>query len=504
LFILTIISLALAARNPGIKIAVKQPILAGMKDAYFPSVVESIKAAPIPDMDQGDMVLKNIKVKTLTLDPANVAVSLQDGYVQVDAQHLDIVLTMTGEKSVWGVPFTTSLLASAKDSSFSMKISSSYPIDRLNFNVYDVVVDIRNEDLKCDSFLAKSEVNSMLKSGAFRNMFAGTLADNLKAQGEQTLNSVVSESVTNMAIPGTPLSVDYTQTNNLIFTTNAITVSLDGTIYSTAKGYIPRDPIELSLPDGDPLSASDVQIFISNYLFNTALQELYEEKLLALTLTHDSIPDLDMLPYKLDTKSLSALIPGLEDKYGDQPVYLNCYNQEGVLPQVTLGDGKINGNVAITCEVYAQNAETSEWNLAVTINSGINIVAAIGVMSEDNTLALTIERASAYDVQVTSPELEVQGTEYLQVGLNLVLDIFLPYTHFVPLPTIPQITLENPQVFTRDGYLSMDSSGSSTTFTGYHPMPNSNTADYIIHKTNDASRLAFIGTILVALIALLF
>jgi len=504
LFILTIISLALAARNPGIKLAVKQPILAGMKDAYLPSVMESILTAPIPNMDQGDMELKNIKIKTLKVDPANVVVTLYDGYFQIDALSFDIIITMTGEKSVWGIPFTTNLVASAKNSTFGMKISSTYPIDRLNFNVYDVLVILRNEDLKCDSFLAKSEVSSMLKSGAFKAMFSDALAGQLKAQGEQTLNSVVGQAVTNMALPGTPLSIDYTLTNNLVYTPNGITVSLDGTIYSTAKGYIPRDPVELILPDGDPLSASDIQIFISHYLFNTALQELYEEKLLALTLTHESIPDLDMLPYKLDTKSLSALIPGLEDKYGDQPVSLNCYNKEGVAPQLSIAQGKIDGKVAISCEVYVQDAETAEWIQALTINSGINVVSSIGVISEDNTLAITMERASASDVEVISNDLPVEATEYLQVGLNLVLDIFLPYTHYLPLPTIPQITLQNPEVFTKDGYISMASGGNPTTFTGYHPMPNSNTADYIIHKTSDSSRLAFIGTLLVALIALLF
>jgi len=382
-----------------------------------------------------------------------------------------------------------------------MKIRSKYPLDKLKFIIDDVVVNLRNTDLKCDSFLAKSQVEDMLQSGEFKRTFTDALKEQLKKQGEAKLNEAIVESPTNMEITSTPMSVSFSQTSNLDITESAVNVFLDGTVYNTLNGYVRGDDFEIDFPEADDSTNHYVQLFITNYVFKTAIDQMYQSGLLSIQLAQDNFPDV--LPCHLDTKSLSAFIPGLEQKYGDQPMRVSCSNKADVTPHVEIVDGKLNAQIATSCELFVWNGE-SDWTLVATVSPTFDATAAMGVLNPENTIAISIERARVTNVEVVSSDIPELNTEYIQVGLNLILDIFVPYTLEIPIPEIPLVTLTNPELSAHDGYISLFANEDATNLKKYHPLANSNTAEYVFHHASGASTLSVFGGFLLVLIALLF
>ena len=82
-----------------------------------------------------------------------------------------------------------------------------------------------------------------------------------------------------IAFPGTPFSLSLSFPNVPLFSEEKAVFPIDGTIFLTSEGYSPLQKQITPMPNFNPNSPSNVQIFYNEYVSNSFMDTLRKSEL---------------------------------------------------------------------------------------------------------------------------------------------------------------------------------------------------------------------------------
>jgi len=195
---------------------------------------------------------------------------------------------------------------------------------------------------------------------------------------------------------------------------------LDGTVYSKNQTNV-TIPFSnnISIPEIDKNDHNGLQVFLSEYVVQSALLASQLDGQLQVNITNDTLPQGS--PVQLNTDSLNLIFSGLTKKYGNnQPCYLSCWADPSSYPKVSFTEGGAGISLTSICSLYAMTI-TNEWSLAVTFKTTLQSQGTISVNTTSNKVFVSFTNLAVSSTSIITTNIGSQSSSLLQLELNLAL-----------------------------------------------------------------------------------
>lgn len=214
---------------------------------------------------------------------------------------------------------------------------------------------------------------------------------------------------------------------------------------------MPSMPVSLS-----PLTMAE--IFISDFMFNTALYTLYTEGLLNFAVSQSQLPP--SMQYLLNTNEWKLAVPALYRAFPNSPMQL-VFSPDAS-PFVNFSASEAASATLPGFMTVNIVGNGTAFVLQGTVNLDLNI----SVSSGTNTIHVAVESVSVV-FDLYSSNIGSFSTIELRSIINTVLAVGIPIVNKMlspglTIPTIKGLSLINPQLIWNDGFFMI---GSNITYT---------------------------------------
>jgi hypothetical protein len=154
---------------------------------------------------------------------------------------------------------------------------------------------------------------------AILNIISGELTNINRLKIQDGLNYVMDDTINPLPIEGTNVAIDYSLILNPRISKGILPISINGTSLcinkNSCKDYSEKRP---SLPNKIDIFGGNgsLQIYISDYLFNSFFVAGYEDSIFNFTLTPNDFANFTKKTIVLDTDFIGIFIPDIKDRYG--------------------------------------------------------------------------------------------------------------------------------------------------------------------------------------------
>jgi len=223
------------------------------------------------------------------------------------------------------------------------------------------------------------------------------------------------------------------------------------TLDTLGEFYAVENPSEAPFSPGslpDVATNEMVQIFLSDFVLNSAAYVFFTEHLIEFTVTDSMLPK--DAPVQLNTTYFSIMIPNLYKMYPNKMFNLFLYTRDTPVGNFTTSGAEVNAPGAIDIVILPDNivAFTLGVQVLTAGTAGLNGQNITGELSFLNTsLSLLNSTIGDFDVSV----LQTIVDDLVKVALIPMVNKILA-TGF-PLPSVSGLTFISPRVGWGDGYL---------------------------------------------------
>eukprot|EP01102_Stenamoeba_stenopodia_P008721 TRINITY_DN2539_c0_g1_i1.p1 TRINITY_DN2539_c0_g1~~TRINITY_DN2539_c0_g1_i1.p1 ORF type:complete len:520 (-),score=77.36 TRINITY_DN2539_c0_g1_i1:87-1553(-) len=281
-------------------------------------------------------------------------------------------------------------------------------------------------------------------TSAVQGALSGAIGDAISSSGNKALMTLpMSEPIE----PG--VEINYELIGNPSFSANTY-VNLPG----LGEFYDTNNPTEAPYTPGNITmvpSSSMLQMFVDNYVFNTAGYVFFEEGQLKTNLVPSDVPS--DFPIQLNTSDFCLLVSNLCKMYPDYPMALTLY--ANAAPVFSADELMISVYVNGTIDVFVINA-SNDWIPTFSLNAQIYLNGTAAVSANNLVGSLSYLHG---DFELLTSEIGNINVGLLQTILNIMF-----YKGIIPqvnkllangftLPTLYGISLVNPSVGYADNFL---------------------------------------------------
>ncbi|KAL6042695.1 hypothetical protein QOT17_024307 [Balamuthia mandrillaris] len=154
---------------------------------------------------------------------------------------------------------------------------------------------------------------SSLFSGPIKSLIENTAASAISSSGVAALNKILLSIPVSETIPHTNLTVNYALVEPETMATGVVGLGMNGTFYNAFTGHtFAGTPPALPTSDVNTLR-SQLQFFISDYVFNGILFTVSDSGYLNITIKASDVPS--SFPLQFNTSSWKYVIPELYSMY---------------------------------------------------------------------------------------------------------------------------------------------------------------------------------------------
>jgi len=443
------------SQNPGIKLTVTPDAVKSFQTALLPQLIAKIGNINVQEIHSGDLTISNLVISQLNLPADSIRFSFNDGHLSVATDSFGLNINMHAKYHVLFFDVSFDMSASCSGSSLGTDFGFGYASEHVILNMNSFSLQIRNLNLHFPSGIADAVVSAItsLFRGPIQDLLSNKLSDALKAVVQDSINKVIAAIPGFGPIPGTSIGVNYNTNQPPRITGSYFSIGLNGTFYDADKGFnVPPVPLPDTIPEFDQPTGGSAQVFISQYMANTALYTLWQSDLLKVRVTNSMIPA--EAPIKLNIQWLQVFIPSITQYYDPSvEVVLNVVVAQPPSATITLNDieALLNATVVISA-VQGQNI-TEIVSLEGVLDAHANVsvanwkvkpFVASGVFSN-----LTIIHSNVGPVDPA----------VFQQGLNLLAALTLPAINAmgleISLPSVPHVDLRTLSVGILPGYLEI-------------------------------------------------
>ncbi len=442
-------------QNPGIKVAVTPAAIKNFNDNILPIIVSRLKPINIPDVHDGGVSITNIVVSKMSLPSNAIVVRFGNNDLVLGTENFGVEVSAHAEVKILFIKVKVGVTATCHDSSAMSDISFTYANLHPQISVKSFEVKIKNLDIHFgSSIIAKA-------AAAIVNLFRGPLQNTISKMisskvGETLANSINAaiERIPNSAsIKGTPLAIAYNLISNPVVTPGYFSLPVDGTFYETNVGKItppitPAGPI----PDYDATSGSQIELFLSQYVFNSGLYSAWHAGMLKFQV---STSLFEPAGFKFNVAWLQQFISQISQYYDSQTLLVLDVSSKNN-PTLTLT--KNNIQVALTVEIILSAVVGSQKIEIFSADCDLDLHTRFDI--SDWTLKPTIENGNVRTISITRTSVgDIEGTK-MQQGLNQVANLTIPKIDFsaasFPLPNSLDVDMSTISLAIQDGYIQIN------------------------------------------------
>jgi putative Mn2+ efflux pump MntP len=278
----------------------------------------------------------------------------------------------------------------------------------------------------------------------------------VKTALQNTLDTAVASVPGFIVLPNSTIGVDYQITTKPKITSNYLTVYINGTFYDGASTFtVPPVPQPRDFPEFDTESGHHVQTFVSEYVLNTALYQVFDKGMMKINVTNDMMPPEAGIQF--GTEWLKKFIPNINN-------YFNTSTN------VTMGLNVVsNPLVTISQRTMKVNAETQlafyyfdKDNVTTIVQLQANLEVNANVSLANWTIKPYIVNATFGKFTVLKSNVGNVTGDIFQQGFNILFlfaiggfnDQFKP----IDLPKVPGVSLETSTVTFEEGHVRIQAS----------------------------------------------
>ena len=238
-------------------------------------------------------------------------------------------------------------------------------------------------------------------------------------------NEIIVDKNKGYAIDYSLISTPYIENNFLLFNSYARFINLNIKETQNKENYF----MPFSVPSYDLLGKSS-QVYISDYVINTALFTFFKTRDLEILITPDMLPkDLPLI--KLNTTWLNMIFKGITDVYGiGQNVYINVIVYEN--PQLILKEKLISFILPTNIEIMVEGFE----GIAVKFRTTFFVDAVFKVF-ENCKISGNIQNVNIQNTYVIWSFTEDENFESnIEKNFNMIKGLALPFINMFVLKNI--------------------------------------------------------------------
>ena len=459
LFILyTIFQIALTQTNPGIVVSIRPKAVNDLKEVLLPIILAECSNIAIPDFSVNPISASNILITYLDIPSDKVSITFQNGQIALSANEFNIHLSMLFTVHyLFGIKSTSQGSGSASNSDLSSVVTLSYVDNQLQANLGNTAATVNNLSITMSGFLGTIEswiINLFLPW--LKGQVNSSVSSLLQTYAAADINALLATIPFSMELPYASVGINYALTQSPLIFTDHIAFLVNGTFYDSSYAYEnPPIPGPAILPYIDYNAPEDIQIFISDYVFNSALYALYSYNG-NIIVDNSYVPSQS--PIKLDTDSLDILFPGLYDYYapGNHEAQLDC-GFAAPQPAIAITNEALLGNLTGSCII--QVLSSNGWDNALTLTSTISFSAQASL--DNFIIYLNIVDFTFGAVKISDSNIEGIDENDVTEAFNNIAMLFIPeiqetiLSNGIPLPNIPFLDLTSTKVTLYPGYIKI-------------------------------------------------
>lgn len=482
--------LVLSQDQAGIKIAIKQEVIEGFEKKFLPLLAEKLGYITIDDksididakISTLHIYLSDIHFSVQNLLGENISYELEEpDKVRVNAKdiqgngHLQtkfklgfISETDSVDIKVNKVSFTAQATLTTQESSqVSGKIMPSASISDLQLDL-DFDFDIHGSVIAFAARLVKSKIKDYIQ-GELQTK----VKDIIKEESKSMIDDLVNQIPVYMPLHESGLALDYSLLSPPKIINGYLVINSNGAIVNVnyPESMNPPYTPPTNLPDYNT-DGKQIQMFLSDYSVNTAINSLFLSNMLVITIKSEEIPEES--PIKLDTTSLETLVRGISDVYGKGKL-VDIETRIIERPSVVITENGLNSTV--TCEIsllVRMDDGTSDEALKLSTSVAASGDAHVETDGQIFAQVHSVELSNTKIIESKVPDADVTNIE---IVFNFTTKIVLPIVNenflrkiAVKLPSIEGITIEDSSVDIHDNFIEMNVTphfSQQEMFTGY-------------------------------------
>ena len=222
-----------------------------------------------------------------------------------------------------------------------------------------------------------------------------------------------------------------------------------------------RFPLSTGVKDYNPYG-KQVQIYLSEYVINTAFYTMYRSKSLNISVKPEFVPQQS--PVKLTTRWLSVIINGLDEAFGQD---LPCEIEMGMRdsPKVEFEEKYVNvtlpSQVIVNVRVNTNNGYVLKQ--AIKLNADYLVNFAFQFKEEGNITAHVNEIRVSNTSFVESAVPKANSTKLIEDGFNKIAYMLTPFLNTyikqylnITLPTIQGLKFNDMTVTHKTNYIAVE------------------------------------------------
>mmetsp|Transcript_59049 Transcript_59049/g.68311 ORF Transcript_59049/g.68311 Transcript_59049/m.68311 type:complete len:484 (+) Transcript_59049:20-1471(+) len=447
-----------AAAEAGVKLTITPRAIAAFKDEFLPKVVAQVQNLTVPEIKSGDLTITNFNLKSLALPTEYLNVKFGTNKLYLSSLNLGVNAQLSIYYRIWGyIPISTTIDCSTAESDIAFTISTT---EDNKFSVNEFSVHIANLRV----YFPESYIGFLyhgliyIFTWPIESLLNSIIKSQVKTALQMTLNNAMTEMSHMIVLPNTTIGLDYAMESMPKITRDYMTVYINGTFYDGATNFsVPPVPAPRAYPEFDSTTGQDIQAFVSEYAFNTALYEVYAKGMMSATVTNDMIPK--EAPVKFSTKWLKSFIPNIYNYFNDSSNITMGFSAAGN-PQVTISpkDMKVNLESQLSFNFIDGDNVTQIIKVQGNLELHANITLA------NWTLKPTIISAQFGKFTVLESRVGDTTGDLFQKGFNVLFMFAIGgfNAEFKPvqLPKVPGVNLETSVVTFEDGHIRIQSTPS--------------------------------------------
>ncbi len=462
----------------GSKLTLDGSTLTYFQEKILPIVVQEIKTTKIQDISQevdtpiGHVYLygSNIQIQTFNVNGLTVKIAPNQG-ISIYLQDGAIQMTMNWRYKEKSFPHVSDSGTADIRVSVAVSMLLQVTLDPIKsipvVTVTQVQANINSFDLKLHG--GASWLYNVFIS-AFSNSIKSAIKDAIQQQIPATVNEQVSQLIAQlsfvMPLPAplntSHIAVDYRASEIHFDAQNYMTFGTQGTFIDMDHQIEPYPTAPSEMPDR--VTSQPLNIFISDYVFNSASYMCYAKQLFKFVVTNAMLPST--VPVKLNTLYFKYILPQLYTKYPNMDMQIVL--EASSAPRFALST---KSGVDLLVDVEAQfqvitNNQTSPVTTqeVFTFDLLAELDASVSLLNS-TTLALNFTYVQS-KFSVKDSQVGPINVQWFDTLLRWTVEYFLvPFVNQygkagVPIPTVQQFTLVKPSILYGDGYVAI-----STDFT---------------------------------------
>ncbi|KAL6055183.1 hypothetical protein QOT17_016929 [Balamuthia mandrillaris] len=450
--------------GPGVRALITQnavDYLSKVGSAYVRQQLPSF-VLNIPDQsgseDSIEWSITHIQAKNIQL-PNDLQVLLNNGSITFGVSQVSAKITCDWDvkEEIW--PHPSSSGGAEIDLTFNAvaTIGLSVQNGRPQASSRSVNVQITKFDISFSGSILSwfYDLLSSLFSGPIKSLIENTAASAISSSGVAALNKILLSIPVSETIPHTNLTVNYALVEPETMATGVVGLGMNGTFYNAFTGHaFAGTPPALPTSDVNTLR-SQLQFFISDYVFNGILFTVSDSGYLNITIKASDVPS--SFPLQFNTSSWKYVIPELYSMYPNWLMQANM-GPYPAPPVVTISSNGVAGKGNSLFNMFVISPQNGSlipvFTLGLALSSQGKAILNGSVLSgQISTLGISLSLVRSnvgnFDVSALSKIAQFVATT---VGVPLINKYL---ADGFTIPTFANVSLVNSTIYYNASYLTI-------------------------------------------------